>query len=80
MTPRLHTASIGAKGRIFIDGIEHIVAADYPQPPTVETLAPGLHILAIGLVCKEIHLEGDEPHNFEPTPLYDQLLKEQENA
>ena len=76
MTPRLHTAIIGAKGRIFIDGIEHIVAADYPQPPTVETLAPGLHILTIGLVRKEIHLEGDPIRVTEPTPIYDQLIKE----
>ena len=79
MTPRLHTAIIGAKGRIFIDGIEHIVLEDNPEP-AIETIAPGIHILKVGIICKEIHLEGDEPHNFEPTPLYDQLLKEQENA
>ena len=79
MTPRLHTAIIGAKGRIFIDGIEHIVLEDNPEP-AIETIAPGIHTLKVGIICKEIHLECDEPHNFEPTPLYDQLLKEQENA
>lgn len=77
MTPRFHTAVVGAKGRILIDGLEHLVAADKPQPPTVETLAPGLHILTIGLVCKEIHLEGDPVRVTEPTPIYDQLIAEQ---
>lgn len=66
---RLHEINISPRS-ITIDGIPllHSDAA-----PTVETLAPDLHLVHLTVYASRIQLDGDTHHNPEPTPIYDQL-------
>ncbi|MDK7047779.1 hypothetical protein QP324_04210 [Corynebacterium sp. UMB0012] len=69
---RPHKIDISPRS-ITLDGIP-LLHSD--EAPTVETVAPGLHRVRLTVYADRIQLDGDNHHNPEPTPIYDQL-KEQ---
>lgn len=71
---RLHHVNV-SRGRFQVDGVDLIVSANSPEP-TIEPVGTGLTIVTVGILCDSVVLEGDRHKNPEPTPIYDQLVKE----
>lgn len=69
---RLHRIRVSPRG-ITLDGIP-LLHSD--EAPTVETLAPGIHLVHLAVYADNIQLDGDDHHTPEDTPIYYQL-KEQ---
>lgn len=69
---RPHKINIAPRG-IALDGIP-LLHSD--EAPTVETVAPDLHRVHLTVYASHVQLDGDNHHNPEPTPIYDQLKEE----
>lgn len=69
---RPHRIRVSPRG-ITLDGIPLLHSEEFP---TVETLAPNLHLVHLTVYAGHIQLDGDTHDSPEPTPVYDQL-KEQ---
>ena len=69
---RPHKINISTRS-ITLDGIP-LLHSD--EAPTVETLAPDLHRVHLTVYADHIQLDGDNHHDAEETPIYDQLKEE----
>lgn len=69
---RPHRIRVSPRG-VTLDGIP-LIHSD--EGPTVETLAPGIHLVHLAVYADSIQLDGDNHHTPEDTPIYYQL-KEQ---
>ncbi|MGJ4108534.1 hypothetical protein ACN4DQ_07755 [Corynebacterium macclintockiae] len=71
---RLHRIRVNPHG-ITIDGIP---LTHSEELPTVETLAPNVHLVHLAVYADNIQLDGDRHYTPEATPIYDQLRSEKE--
>lgn len=69
---RPHRIRVSPRG-ITLDGIPLLHSG---ETPTVETLAPDLHRVHLTVYASHIQLDGDNHHDAEGTPIYDQLKEE----
>lgn len=69
---RLHKINITPRS-IALDGIP-LLHSD--EAPTIETLGPGIHLVHLTIYADRIQLDGDNHHDAEATPIYDQLKEE----
>ena len=69
---RPHRINVSPRG-VTLDGLPLLHSEEFP---TVETLAPGIHLVHLAVFADHIQLDGDNHHTPEATPIYYQL-KEQ---
>lgn len=69
---RPHRIRVSPRG-ITLDGIPLLHSEEFP---TVETLAPGIHLVHLAVYADSIQLDGDSHHTPEATPIYDRLKEE----
>lgn len=67
---RLHKAKVSPKS-IIIDGLPLTVL----ENPTIEHLGD-LTVIHVGIFCQHVEIDGDTHQPDEPTPIYDQVIKE----
>lgn len=72
---RLHNVEIGRR-KFNVDGTPLIVSRDAPSPEIQPIEGTGLAIVTVGILCDTVILDGDSHDSPEPTPIYDQLAKE----
>lgn len=70
---RLHRIRINPRG-ITLDGIPLLHSE---VGPTVETLAPDVHLVHLTVYAANVQLDGDRHYTPEATPIYDQLKEEE---
>ena len=70
---RLHRIRVNPNG-ITIDGIP---LTHSEEPPTVEILGPGIHLVHLTVYADNVQLDGDRHYTPEATPIYDQLKEEE---
>lgn len=69
----MHKIRVNPHG-ITIDGIPLIHSE---EGPTIETLAPNVHLVHLTVLADSIQLDGDRHYTPEATPIYDQLKEEE---
>lgn len=66
---RPHKIRASPRG-VTLDGIP-LIHSD--EGPTIETIFPNLHRVHLTVYAGHIQLDGDNHHDAEATPIYDQL-------
>lgn len=69
---RLHRIRVNPNG-ITLDGIP---LTHSEELPTIETLAPSVHLVHLAVYADNVQLGGDRHYTPEATPIYDQLKEE----
>lgn len=69
---RLHRIRVSPRD-VTLDGLPLLHGE---EPPTIETLRPGIHLVHLAVYADHIQLDGDNHHTPEATPIYDRLREE----